>query len=82
VEEVFRGKSPISGFSTRLVLSKWDPSKPVSLQNVVIMTRDEQKIHEERILNGSDSFADVYPQEVLDLVEKRFSEERYYSQFR
>lgn len=54
-EEVFRGKSPVSGFSTRLTLSKWDPAKPVSLQNVVLLTKEEQKIHEDRVLNGGES---------------------------
>ncbi|CCH59466.1 hypothetical protein TBLA_0B06430 [Henningerozyma blattae CBS 6284] len=82
VEEIFRGKSPISGFSTRLTLSKWDPSLPVSLQNVVLMTKEEQKDHELKILNGNQKLHEVYPQEVLDLVAKRFDEEKYYSQFR
>lgn len=82
VEEVFRGKSPISGYSTRLTLSKWDPSKPADLQNVVLMTKEEQKEHETRVLNGTESIEDVYPPEVIALVEQRFDEERYYSQFR
>lgn len=82
VEEVFRGKSPMSGFSTRLTLSKWDPKKPVSLQNVVLLTKEEQKVHEDRVLNGDDKLEDVYPQQVLELVNKRFREEEYYSQFR
>ncbi|SCU94841.1 LADA_0G11716g1_1 [Lachancea dasiensis] len=81
-EEVFRGKSPISGFSTRLTLSKWDPSLPVSLQNVILMTKEEQKEHEERVLNGGEKITDVYAQEVLDLVAKRLEEEKYYSKYR
>ncbi|KAH3678212.1 hypothetical protein WICMUC_001641 [Wickerhamomyces mucosus] len=82
VEEVFRGKSPISGFSTKLTLSKWDPKKPVSLTNVVIMTKEEQKIHEDRILNGNESISDVYDEKVIELVEKRFQEELYYEKFK
>lgn len=82
LEEVFRGKSPVSGYSTRLTLSKWDPKEPVSLQNVVILTKDEQKIHEDRVLLGNEKFEDVYSKEVLHLIKKRFGEERYYSQFR
>ncbi|QLL30639.1 hypothetical protein HG536_0A04560 [Torulaspora globosa] len=82
VEEVFRGKSPVSGFSTRLTLSKWDPKKPVSLQNVVVLTKEEQKIHEDRVLNGGEPLEKVYPKQILDLVNKRFQEEEYYSQFR
>ena len=82
LEEVFRGKSPLSGYSTRLTLSKWDPSKPISLQNVVIMTKDEQKKHEERVLTGGETLEAVYTKEQLDLVNKRLDEEKYYSQFR
>lgn len=82
VEEVFRGKSPVSGFSTRLTLSKWDPKKPVTIQNVVILTKEEQKEHEDNVLNGGKSLEDVYSKEVLDLVAKRFKEEEYYSQYR
>jgi tRNA A37 threonylcarbamoyladenosine dehydratase len=82
VEEVFRGKSPISGFSTKLTLSRWDPKKPVGLTNVVIMTKDEQKIHEDRVLNGGEELSAVYPDNVLELVQRRFKEEEYYEQFR
>ncbi|CAI4598958.1 CDG_1a_G0033230.mRNA.1.CDS.1 [Saccharomyces cerevisiae] len=82
VEEVFKGKSPISGISTRLTLTKWDPSKPISLQNVVLLTKNEQKVHEDRVLKGKESLQDVYDAKVLKLVSQRFREEAYYSQFR
>ncbi|KAG7831479.1 hypothetical protein KL942_000995 [Ogataea angusta] len=82
LEEVFRGKSPISGYSTRLALSRWKKDEPLSLQNVVIMTKEEQKIHEDRVLLGGEKLEDVYSKEVLDLVAKRFEEEKYYSKFR
>ncbi|KAH3660162.1 hypothetical protein OGAPHI_007367 [Ogataea philodendri] len=82
LEEVFRGKSPISGFSTRLALSRWKREEPLSLQNVVIMTKEEQKVHEDRVLLGGESLETVYPPAVLELVEKRFREEKYYSEFR
>lgn len=82
LEEIFRGKSPVSGYSSKLTLSKWDPSKAVSLQNVVILTKEEQREHERRILNGNEKFEDVYSPEALAMVNKRFEEERYYSQYR
>lgn len=82
VEEVFRGRSPISGYSTKLTLSKWFPEQPVSLQNVVLMTKEEQKYHEDNVLNGGKKIEDVYSQEALEVIEKRFAEERYYSQYR
>ncbi|KHC82378.1 hypothetical protein MGS_01422 [Candida albicans P78042] len=82
LEEVFRGKSPISNYSTRLTLSRWDPSKEISLQNVVVMTKDEQRNHEKRVLNGGEKIEDVYSKEVVDLVKSRFEDEKYFSQFR
>ncbi|CAX43293.1 hypothetical mitochondrial outer membrane protein [Candida dubliniensis CD36] len=82
LEEVFRGKSPISNYSTRLTLSRWDPSKEISLQNVVVMTKDEQRNHEKRVLNGGEKIEDVYSKEVVDLVKSRFADEKYFSQFR
>ncbi|AOA62847.1 tRNA threonylcarbamoyladenosine dehydratase [Komagataella phaffii CBS 7435] len=82
VEEIFRGKSPISNYSTRLTLSQWDPAKKLSLQNIVVMTKEEQKLHEQRVLKGGEKLESVYPPEVIQLVEKRFAEEKFYSQFR
>lgn len=82
LEEVFHGKSPISNYSTRLTLSRWDPSKDLSYQNVVIMTKDEQKKHEERVLKNGEKIDDVYSPEVIERVNKRFAEEKFYSQFR
>ncbi|VVT57920.1 uncharacterized protein SAPINGB_P005947 [Magnusiomyces paraingens] len=85
VEEVFRGKSVLSGQSTRLALTMWEPPKQkgvAEFSNLVIMTKDEQKKHESEVLFKGLSPKDVYSAEVLELVEKRFSEERYYSQFR
>lgn len=82
VEEVFRGKSVVSNYSTRLTLSRWDPFKELSFQNIVLMTKDEQKKHEERVLKGGEKLEDVYNEEVLKRVGMRFSQERYYSTFR
>ncbi|SGZ47704.1 CIC11C00000000921 [Sungouiella intermedia] len=82
VEEVFRGKSVVSNYSTRLTLSRWDPHQELSFQNIVLMTKDEQKKHEERVLNGGEDLKDVYSEEVLKRVAMRFAQEKYYSTFR
>lgn len=82
LEEIFRGKSPISNYSTRLTLSRWDGLKELSFQNIVVMTKEEQQNHEKRCLNGGERLEDVYSAEVLERVEKRFKEEKFYSQFR
>lgn len=82
VEEVFRGKSVVSNYSTRLTLSRWDPNQDLSFQNIVVMTKDEQKKHEERVLNGGEALETVYGADVLERVALRFSQEKYYSTFR
>lgn len=82
LEEVFRGKSPISNYSTRLTLSRWDGNKELSFQNIVVMTKEEQQEHEKRCLNGGEPLENVYSQEILDRVNKRFKDEQFYSQFR
>ncbi|KAK6454663.1 ubiquitin--protein ligase molybdopterin-converting factor [Scheffersomyces xylosifermentans] len=81
LEEVYHGKSPISNFSTRLTMSRWDPTQELSFQNIVVMTKEEQKAHEERVLKGGEKLEDVYSEEVINRVRERFGEEKYYSQF-
>ena len=82
LEEVWRGKSPISGYSTRLTLSRWFPGVELSTQNVVVLTKEEQKEHEKRVLLGGEKIEDVYSPEVLERIAYRFKEEEYYSKFR
>ncbi|ODV63882.1 tRNA threonylcarbamoyladenosine dehydratase ASCRUDRAFT_30476 [Ascoidea rubescens DSM 1968] len=82
VDEIFRAKSAISSYSTRLALSRWDMAKEISPQNLVLMTREEQLQHEQRVLSGRETPEDVYPPEVLQRVQNRFEEERYYARFR
>lgn len=82
LEEVWRGKSPISGLSTRLSLCRWDMSKELGMDNVVVMTREETREHERRCLLGDEDPLEVYGPEVIERVARRFAEEKYYSQFR
>ena len=82
IEEVWRGKSPVSGLSTRLTLSRWYPDQELGMQNVVVLTKEEQREHEKRVLLGKEKIEDVYPAEVVRRVLDRFEEEKYYSQFR
>ncbi|CAI4063466.1 hypothetical protein SKDZ_08G0440 [Saccharomyces kudriavzevii ZP591] len=79
VEEMFRGKSPISGYSTKLALTKWKADKEVSFTNLVLLTKDEQEIHEKRVLRDGEKLTAVYSSEVLNVIERIFKEEQYYS---
>lgn len=84
VEEVYRGKSPISGESTKLCISMWNKptEQKVEFSNLVVMTKEELKSHEEHVLVNGEGLEDVYSPDVLALVAKRMEEEQWYSQFR
>lgn len=82
VEEVFRGKSVVSNYSTRLTLSRWRHDQELSFQNIVVMTKDEQRSHEEQVLKNKTPLEEVYSEEVINRVEMRFAQEKYYSTFR
>lgn len=85
IEEVFRGKSPISGESTKLSITLWNPPTVpefVDFNNLVVLTKEEQKIHEKEILRGGKSLDSVYSKNALAIVNKRLEEQKWYSQFR
>jgi tRNA A37 threonylcarbamoyladenosine dehydratase len=96
VEEVFRGRSVISGLPTRLVLTRWrqpyknfieekyegQKSSLIQLRDLVLMTKEELVRHEEEILQGDKTPEDLYDDKVLKLVELRMADEERYSQFR
>ena len=97
VEEVYRGKSVISGLSTRLTLTRWKAPEAgfaieensegqkrvrLSLDELVCMTKEEAATHEKEILKGGKAAESVYSKDVIQLVERRREEERYYQQYR
>lgn len=84
IEEVFRGKSAISGDSTRLCLTLWNKpeGEVATIDNLVVLTKAEQKFHEERVLIGGEAPEAVYPAKTIEVVNKRLAEQRYYSQYR
>ena len=97
VEEVFRGKSVISGLPTRLVLMRWrapeagytvderwegQKSSSVRLGDLVCMTKEEAVGHEREVLRGGRTPEDVYGDRVVQLVKKRMREEAEYDRYR
>jgi hypothetical protein len=94
VEEVFKGKSVVSGYSTRLLLMRWQPlphrdeghwgpdEQRVQIDEVVLMTKEEAKKHEKEVLIECKSVEEVWGQEVVDRVNKRRAEEAVYAKFR
>lgn len=97
VEEVYRGRSVISKIPTRLTLVRWETPKGgfkvevgaggqktvrLSLDELVCMTKEEAAAHEREILKGGKSPEVMYNEDVVQLVERRREEERYYQQYR
>ena len=97
VEEVYRGKSVISGVPTRLTLTRWKaPEKGfrpdedwegqkfsrLTLNELVCMTKDEAAVHEREVLKGGRALEGIYSMKVIDLVDKRQNEEGQFSRYR
>lgn len=97
VEEVYRGRSVVTGLSTRLALIRWrkpnggykmdedwegQKSSRLRLDDLVCMTKEEAAVHEREVLMGEKAPDDIYGTNVIELVEKRRQEERHYSQYR
>ncbi|KAF1917240.1 hypothetical protein BDU57DRAFT_158527 [Ampelomyces quisqualis] len=96
VEEVYNARSIISGLSTRLQLSRWtkpstsfvnentpgQKSSTISMNQLVLMTKEEATKHEKEVLRGDKTLEDLYDAEIIDRVSKRMQEEERYERFR
>jgi len=96
VEEVFKGKSVVSDYPTRLVLTRWLPlpfcqkeegfwgedDHRLTIDDVVLMTKDEAKKHEQEVLIGRQSPEVVWGKEVVEKVKRRHEEEAFYAKYR
>jgi tRNA A37 threonylcarbamoyladenosine dehydratase len=96
VEEVYHGRSVISGLSTRLCLCRWN--KPIEnfvdkrtpgqnnsllqLKELVLMTKEEAAKHEKEVLKGDKKPGDLYERKVVDAVRTRMEEEEKFERFR
>lgn len=97
IEEVYRGKSVVSGIPTRLALVRWrvpeggyrpdedwegQKSARLDLTDLVCMTKEEAAVHEKEILLGGRAHEGLYGTEVIVCVERRQQEEVYYNRYR
>jgi tRNA A37 threonylcarbamoyladenosine dehydratase len=92
VEEIYRGRSVVSGLASRLALCRWrkpegvfidtsvkgQKSSNVSVGELVCMTKDEVAQHEKLVLKGNKTPEEVYDNKVVKLVEERMVEEAKY----
>jgi len=96
VEEVFGGKSVISGLPTRIALIRWrkpgkdfieekypdQKSSILKFTDLVCMTKSEAEKHLKDVLVGDVAPEDMYSKDVVDLVERRLIEEAKYEKYR
>ncbi|KAI8063532.1 hypothetical protein BC940DRAFT_341541 [Gongronella butleri] len=71
-EEVWRGESVISGQQKQVTVVRWDPSKPLSLMNVVVVSKDEAKYHDKLPIDVD--LVQHYGQDVCGKVERTLKE--------
>lgn len=96
VEEVYRGRSAVSGVPTRLALVRWrkptgktvndtvpgQKSSIVSLTELVCMTKEESKVHEREVVLGDKTVEEVYSKDIVDYVESRMKQELEFAKYR
>lgn len=92
IEEVFRGRSVVSGLASRLALTRWrkpegawidtsttgQKADKLELDALVCLTKDEVAKHEKLVLKEGRSPEEIYDKDVIALVERRMREERVY----
>lgn len=76
LDEVYRGFSVVSRSHDRPYFVRWDPRKPSTLENVVVMTRSEADKHDkawqEAMAKGEElDVVKLYGEEVVQLVKRR-----------
>lgn len=96
VEEVYHGRSIISGLSTRLCLIRWNkpsddfidkrtPGQKNSLlqmKDLVCMTKEEAAKHEKEVLKGDKKLEELYDTKVVEAVGLKMKEEEKFERFR
>lgn len=73
-EEMWHGKSVISGPDDKASLTRWDKSKPLSYFNTVCMTRVEANTHDK--LPKDTNLEDYYGQDIYRKIMNRFDDEK------
>lgn len=98
VEEVWGGRSAISGLTTRLALVPWDrPAEglrstvrnegsqrwiKLDMTGLVCMTKEEAQRHERDVLKGDKKPDEMYEQSILARVKWKQAEEKTYEKYR
>lgn len=95
VEEIYRGKSVVSGVASRLSLVRWrkpggkilveiESQKATNLRatELVCMTKEEAERHWREVITGGKTPEEFYDETIVKLVEVRIQEEIGYEKYR
>lgn len=96
VEEVYKGRSAISGIPTRLALVRWrkpsastidvsvqgQKSSTLRLRDLVCMTKEEAVVHESKVVRGNQLPDEVYDNDIVVAIEGKIREEIAYEIYR
>ena len=97
IEEIYKGKSVVSGLSSRLNLVRWESPKDgyaadkrwegqkssrLRLRDLVCMTKEEAVQHEREVLNNGIGVEELYDKSVVENVQQRLREEEIYERYR
>ncbi|KAJ2821978.1 hypothetical protein IWW50_004415 [Coemansia erecta] len=77
-EEIWRGKSAISGVTDRLTLTRWRRELPMTTSNCVCMTKAEADTHDKLDIPPEL----YYSAAIIEFIEKRLDEEKHISSMR
>ncbi|KAJ2177985.1 hypothetical protein GGF45_003044 [Coemansia sp. RSA 551] len=78
LDEIWRGKSAVSGVTDKLALTRWRRDLPMTTSNCVCMTKSEADKHDK--ISGAPE--DHYSPEIVEFVEQRLNEEKHISKMR
>ena len=78
-EEIWRGRSALSGAFEKLALVRWDKAKPFTYGNIVCLTKMEAERHEELTV---DEFTRHYSPDFLTFVHRRLEKEKEENEWR
>ena len=96
IDEVFFGKSVVSGLTTRLMLVRWKPASEyrpdtkiqgqkvarVAIHELVCMTKEEATVHEKAVLLPRKQPEDFYDASIVDMVQQRSQQFASYNRYR
>ena len=95
IEEIYKGRSAITGLTSRLVLIRWgkvndssliqigsQKSSSLQLWDLVCMTKEEAARHQKEVLQGDKTLEDIYDSATIQRIEAYRKDAQTYQKYR